>query len=163
MIVARGMRRQRGFSLIEVMVTFAMISVAALGMAGLQTVTVRASNTALLESQAATLAQDLIERIRANPDADYTTLFGTSIANTNCEGAGANCTIDDMGLYDLFYWKCSLGMNNMADVCAARNITGLLPNGRGRIDVAGNTYTIRIRYFDPALDANRTIVFTAVI
>ena len=53
--------RQCGFSLVEVMVTLAIVSVAALGMAGLQTVTLRANNNSLLESQVATLAQDLIE------------------------------------------------------------------------------------------------------
>ena len=61
---------QRGFSLIEVLVTLAIVSVAALGMAGLQTVTLRSNTNALVESQAATIVQDLIERIRANPDGD---------------------------------------------------------------------------------------------
>ena len=51
--------------MIEVLVTLVIISLAALGMASLQAVALRTNNNALLESQAATLAQDVIERIRA--------------------------------------------------------------------------------------------------
>ena len=152
---------QRGFSLLEVMVTLAIVSVGALGMAGLQTVTLRNNNNALLESQAATLAQDLIERVRANPGADYTTTFNAAIANTVCTGLNANCDAAGMARYDLMAWKCSLGAVNSA--CAVRGIAGQLPNGAGSITVAGNIYTISIRWFDVASNANRTIVITSVI
>ena len=38
-----------------------------------------------------------------------------------------------------------------------------VPNGAGSITVAGNIYTISIRWFDVASNANRTIVITSVI
>ena len=154
--------RQRGFSLLEVMVTLSIVSVGALGMAGLQTVSLRTNNNALLESQAATLVQDLIERVRANPDGDYTTTFNTAIANTVCTGSNANCDADTMARYDLMVWKCSLGAASSA--CAARGIAGQLPNGVGSMteNVAANDYTISIRWFDVASNANRTIVITSV-
>ena len=157
--------RQRGFSLIEVMVTLAIVSVAALGMARLQTVTLRSNNSALLESQAATLAQDLIERVRANPAGDYTTTYDSAVADgaVRCEGLEANCDADAMAQFDLLQWKCSLGAIAIDDACALRGVAGQLPNGDGLITVAGNIYTITIRWFDAAANTNRTLVISSAI
>ena len=153
--------RQRGFSLVEVMVTLAIVSVGALGMAALQTVTLRSYNNALLESQAATLAQDVIERVRANPNGDYTTGYESAIAGAVCTGLNANCNADAMARYDLMAWKCALGA--VSNICAAGGIAGQLPAGAGSITVAGNIYTVSIRWFDTASNANRTIVFTSIL
>ncbi len=153
--------RQRGFSLVEVMVALVIVSVGALGMAGLQTVTLRNNNNAMLESQAATLAQDLIERVRANPTGDYATNFNTAVAATTCTGEAANCDVDTMASYDLMAWKCSLG--SVASACIASGFVGQLPSGSGSVVVAGNIFTISIRWFDAASNANRTIVITSVL
>ena len=158
--------RGRGFSLIEVMVTLVVISLAALGMASLQTVTVRTNTHALLESQAATLAQDVIERIRANATGDYTTTFedpNPLINPTSCNGLAANCDAVAMAQHDLMDWKCSLGVVAMQAACDARGIPGQLPGGDGSITVAGSTYTISIRWFDVASNATTPIIFTTVI
>lgn len=154
---------QRGFSLIEVMVSLVIVSIGALGMAGLQTVTLRTNNNALLESQAATLAQDLIERVRANLDGGYATNLNSTIPNTVCTGTGANCNADTMALYDLMAWTCALGASNMSGTCANTGISGQLPDGRGSVTIAGNVYTISIQWFDAASSENRTYVITSLI
>ena len=153
----------RGFSLIEVMVTLVIISLAALGMASLQSVALRTSNHAFLESLAATLAQDVIERIRANPDGDYTTIFDEAnpVGNLpSCKGLNANCDAAAMVQHDLMDWKCSLGVVAMSNSCTVRGISAQLPDGDGSIAVAGDTYTITIRWFDAASNASRSIIFT---
>ncbi len=158
--------RRHGFSLIEVMVTLAIVSVAALGMASLQVVAVRSNNSALLESQAATAAQDLIERIRANPTGNYSTTFEETISVSEvppCKGVNSNCDAVAMARHDLMDWKCSLGAVAMSSTCATRGIAGQLPNGDGSITVVGNTFTISVLWFDAASNATRTIVITAVI
>ena len=160
--LCRSVPRQRGFSLVEVMVALAILSVGALGMAGLQTVTVRINNTALVESQAATLAQDLMERVRANPDGDYSSTFETTASTlTSCSGTNSNCNTTAMANYDLMAWQCALG--TASSVCGASGIEGQLPNGAGSVTVAGNIYTISIRWFDAASNANQTIVITSVL
>ena len=160
------MRRQRAFSLIEVMVTLVVVSLAALGTAGLQTVAVRMNHNALLESQASTLAQDIIERIRANQGGNYTTGFDAVNLIENapfCAGLAANCSGDDMAQHDLVDWKCALGFDAIQDVCQARGIPGQLPDGDGSIAIAGNTYVITVRWYDSAQAAVRQIAFTAMI
>lgn len=155
----------RGFSLIEAMVTLLILSIAGLGMAGLQTVTLRNSNSAWMESSAATLAQDLVERMRANPGGDYATLYSAGLAagNVACDGAAANCDSTQMANYDLTYWKCSLGATALANACNERSIPGQLPDGQGAVDVVGSTVTIRIRWFDSARNASRELTFETVL
>ena len=153
-------------ALIEVMVTLVIVSLAALGMASLQTVALRTNNNALLESQAATLAQDVIERIRANPSGDYTTTFDAQNPVgilSSCKGLAANCDAVAMVQHDLMDWKCYLGVVAIKAACDMRGIAGQLPGGDGSITVAGNTYTISIRWFDAASNATRPIIFTTVI
>ena len=162
----RLVRKERAFSLIEVLVTLVIISVAALGTAGLQTVTLRINNGALLESQAATLAQDIVERIRANPDGAYATVFDAAnllLDAPVCEGPAADCDSVEMAQHDLVDWKCALGVAALANVCDERGIAGQLPDGDGSITVAGNTYTTSIRWFDSASGLTMPIVFTASI
>ncbi len=126
--LCRSVPRQRGFSLVEVMVALAIVSVGALGMAGLQTITIRNNNNALLESQAATLAQDLMERVRANPDGDYSTAFeGAMSAVTSCSGSNANCDTTAMAQYDLMAWRCSLGA--VSSACAGSGIVNSQGDG----------------------------------
>ena len=57
---------QRGFTLIEVLVTLVVVSVGLLGFAGLLTKSIAANRQAYMRSQASILAHDLGERMRAN-------------------------------------------------------------------------------------------------
>ena len=57
---------QRGFTLIEVLVTLVVVSVGLLGFAGLLTKSIAANRQAYMRSQASILAHDLSERMRAN-------------------------------------------------------------------------------------------------
>jgi type IV pilus assembly protein PilV len=58
--------RQRGVSLIEVLVAVVVLSLGLLAMAGLQLSGLRASQGGLLRSTAAQLASDMAERMRSN-------------------------------------------------------------------------------------------------
>jgi len=158
--------RDGGFSLIEVMVTLVIVSLATLGMAGLQAVSMQANNHALFETQAATLAQDIIERIRANPDGDYTTDFAAPVlleAIPVCIGIAANCDANDMAQNDLLEWKCTLGSAAIAAACQARLIDGQLPDGDGAIAIVDDVFTVSIRWFDAANDNTRSLTFVTEI
>ncbi len=149
----------------EVMVTLVIVSVASLGMAGLQTATLRANSNALMESQAATLMQDIIERIRANPTGDYTVTLNELLAVdiNECQGASANCDVTRMADYDLKYWKCAIGSAANRTSCNTQGVVGQLPQGDGSITLAGNVYTITIQWFEASSNSNKSIVVISTI
>lgn len=61
------MKRERGFSLLEVLVSLLLVSIGALGMAALQGKSVRYTQDALQRNEAILLAQQLLEQMRSNP------------------------------------------------------------------------------------------------
>jgi type IV pilus assembly protein PilV len=65
--VLRRARWQRGFSLLEVLVTLVLTSFALLGLVGLQLSAVKYQKTAHLRIGAVEVAQSIADRIRANP------------------------------------------------------------------------------------------------
>lgn len=71
---ARGSRRVRGFTLIEVLIALIVLSIGLLGIAAMYVETLRANRSALYRTQAISLASDLADRIRANraPANNYT-------------------------------------------------------------------------------------------
>ena len=104
---------QRGFSLIEVMVSTLVISVSVLGMTGMQITAKRAGLEAIQRTSATSLAMDLIERMRSNPEAlsSYVTtgLGGGTITvepSPDCSYDSTNtCTIAELAAHDLWEWE----------------------------------------------------------
>lgn len=74
------MRKQTGFTLIEVLITVVVLAIGLLGLAGLQATALSYNSTAYQRSQATSLTYDIIDRARANLDAaragDYSVAFG---------------------------------------------------------------------------------------
>lgn len=107
-------RRESGVTLIEVMISLLVISVGLLAIASLQLLSKHSNYDAAQRTTAAQLADDLMERMRANSSAlidylDATPLGGGSIAapGTVCEGAVV-CTADELANYDLWQWEQQL-------------------------------------------------------
>ena len=59
--------KQRGFTLLEVMIALLIFSIGLLGLAGLQAGGLRSNNQAQLRTIAVIQAYDMADRIRANP------------------------------------------------------------------------------------------------
>ena len=118
-------RRSRGVSLIEVLVTLVITSVGLLGVAALQLSTVRNNYDAYVRSQAAVLASDILDRMRANREAalsnpsPYTVTFGTPT------GAGTQAAAD------IGDWKSTL-RTQLANGDGAITVTPIAaPSGPG--------------------------------
>ena len=98
--------RERGFTLFEVLITIVVVSIGLLGLAGLQFAGLRAANSAQEHTLAVYLAQDIEERIHANPGTSYggINLDNTSTsANVSCD-ASNDCNSSSMLAYDKDQW-----------------------------------------------------------
>jgi type IV pilus assembly protein PilV len=162
------LKKNCGFTLIEVLIAVLVLSIGLLGLAGLQAVSLRSNHSGLLRSQANILAYDLIDRMRANRNAALSTSIylmdfdeGPDETATNCESASASCGEGDTGAFDKNQWKCMLGAWNSATICTTLNISGVLPGGQGNVtrDV-NNVYTVEIRYDERegSLNADTTTI-----
>jgi type IV pilus assembly protein PilV len=71
---------QRGFSLLEVLITMIVVAIGLLGVAGMQVTSLKLAEVAQTRSVGAVLAGDILERIRANAAnaVDYTIAIGAT-------------------------------------------------------------------------------------
>lgn len=107
-----GQRPQTGSSLLEVMIAVLITAVGLLGLAALQNTSLKLSYDSFLRSQASFIAYDLIDRIRANPDAaPYELGAGDTLTEpTSCNyyyqnDTDAGCDLSKVRSYDLYTWK----------------------------------------------------------
>jgi type IV pilus assembly protein PilV len=123
--------KQRGVSLVEVLVTLILISVALLGTASLQVLSKQSNFQAIQRTTAAHLVNDLIQRMRANrgtldgyiPDEDLGAgSLGTS-PNVDCFGDGAVCAGAQLADYDLWHWEQQL--DGVMEKVGSQNAGGL--------------------------------------
>jgi len=77
--------KQRGFTLIEALITAIVMAVGLLGLAGLQIAGMKSNHSAYLRSQATIASYDLIDRMRANPAAYVGRRFDTAADSGNAE------------------------------------------------------------------------------
>ncbi|MDB6142326.1 MAG: putative rane protein [Pseudomonas sp.] len=63
---------QTGMTLIEVLITLLILAIGLLGAATVQLNALKYTDSAMLHSQASFIAYDMMDRIRANTDANYT-------------------------------------------------------------------------------------------
>jgi len=126
-----GNARERGMTLIEVLVTTVLISVGLLGVAALQLTSLRANQEAYVSSQASVLAADILDRMRANQQGLRTGQYAVLGAIPGVKGgtgkAGSN------GGNDMVAWQDS--------------ITALLPGapaGTVEVDLTGRIVTVTI-------------------
>jgi type IV pilus assembly protein PilV len=123
-------RRALGFSMVEVLVAVFVIAVGLLGVARLHATSKRTNLEAVELTNAAVLAQDLLERMRSNPlilgaytaNGGGTTLSGTPAAPaTDCEAV--ECTDAQLAAYDLAVWWQMIA--GAAELSGESNVGGL--------------------------------------
>lgn len=100
-----------GFTLLEVLIAIVVFSFGLLGIAGMMTISVRNNHNGYLRSQANFLAENMLDRMRANPAAlwngDYS---GTAAIGTNECLLSSPCTFQELAVYDMQKWAESLGI-----------------------------------------------------
>lgn len=119
--MSRIRKDQGGFSMIEVLVTLLVFTIGLLGLAALQLNALQGTSDSAQRSQAATVLQDLAERMRANPEgraADYAAAANCAALPavrcadhvnpaTGAKVNAANCTAAQMAAFDSWEARCS--------------------------------------------------------
>jgi type IV pilus assembly protein PilV len=131
-------RYQSGLSLIEVLITVVLVSIGLLGLAGLQLTSVQNSNSSGERFVATTLAQDIIERMRANRSNAVSK--DNPIAERYDLAMDADPAAGTVAGDDLVAW--------MAALAAA------LPSADGSVDVDDNNVATVVVQWTDASDKN---------
>lgn len=139
--------QQSGFTMVETLISMVVLSIGLLGLAGLQASSLRNNNSAYMRTQATILANDMLDRLRANAvglSAGFYNSVNTisTSSDPNCITSG--CTTAQIVQYDIWNW--------------GQNVSTLLPSGGGT--VAGNgadsVFTITVMWDDARTGAAGT-------
>ncbi|EKP0261481.1 TPA: type IV pilus modification protein PilV [Aeromonas sobria] len=106
----------KGFSLLEVMITAVILSLGLLGLVALQTHSKFASYEARQRTIASWLANDMVERVRINRDSwtasgAVTVNLAANLPRPTCaavDGTISACSAADLRAADLHYWQQAL-------------------------------------------------------
>lgn len=145
-------RKNEGFTLIEILITVIVLSIGLLGLAGLQISGLRANMSSETRSKASVLANDIAERMRANPlgvqndneavDNQYANISMTSADcadqpdpfcsnyNDGSSQTAENCTPAQMAAFDAWVWACGMPK---AESVVAGGLTNILMDGTGTV------------------------------
>jgi len=136
--------KTQGFTIIEVLVSLMILSVAVLALGVLQIVSIQNTQGGYMRTQATILAYDMIDSMRANIPAvtngNYSLTFATATpAPVNCYGPAADCASGQMAVSDINRWRTVLA--------------NYLPSGNGEITTALNAtttqVTVSVQWLDP--------------
>jgi type IV pilus assembly protein PilV len=119
--------RQRGVSLIEVMMAVLIFSVGLIGLASLMVMSTRSNHAAYLRTQVTFLASNMADRMSSNPEAVWkenydSNAYPVAAATVGC-GSGAACTPAELAVHDQQLWSSQLRT--------------FLPNPKATIDCGG--------------------------
>ncbi|WP_371186353.1 type IV pilus modification protein PilV [Thalassotalea maritima] len=145
-------RKQLGMTLIEALVAFFILAAGILGAISMEASVKKGSFDAMQRSLASSLAQDIIERMRANDGTGsfltaYNGTFGsgalTQPANL-CNNAASLCTAAQIATADLYQWEQAL-LGKTSVTSDGSNIGGLV-NPTGCINYNAAQVTVVISW-----------------
>lgn len=148
-------KQQTGVSMIEILVLVIIMSIGLLGIAGLQVTGLKQTTNAGFQTQAMLLAEDLIERVRANREAaipfnSYEKKHNTDFSNSAVAACAtaAGCTKEQMAANDLFSWSQLVQNSLPVDADRLKDDTFICIDSDStdatNCDGAGSTFVIQI-------------------
>lgn len=106
--IAKFDRQQRGFNLLEVLVSLVVLALGLLGLAAMQNLSLKSTHQSMQRTQANMAISDMIDRMRANPtgvrSGSYSLASYTSTPPASTDCASASCTSAAMASYDMATW-----------------------------------------------------------
>ena len=149
---AFGLKRQSGFTLIEVLVAVLILAVGLVGVAGLQTVSLQNNQSAFMRSQATALAYNIADRMRANRNTAVANLYDplAAAASANCMST-TGCTPQDLARNDLAQWDAAITASlpmGEGFVCLDSTPNDGTGAGDPQCDGAGTEFAVKIWWDD---------------
>jgi type IV pilus assembly protein PilV len=139
-----GARAQRGFSMLEILITLFLLTMWLLASAGVQSSSLQFTKAAAFRTQAVYLATELAERMQANKPAavagSYSSSGGSITSSTDC--TTSLCSSGALATFDLAEWS--------------GRVTAALPNATVSVTPVAIqnpiTYTIVVSWADRRTD-----------
>lgn len=123
---------QRGFTLLEVLLTVVIMAFGLLSITRLQTVGLRLSNSAYLLTQASFLGKNMAERMRANMSGVKARAYDNIAGHEQAPGCATACNATQIAWRDAAHWN--------------QRITNSLPAGQGMVSRDGDAFLIEVTW-----------------
>ena len=135
-----AIRGNRGFSLIEAMIGFFILSIGMLGIASLQGLSLKAGKASVYNSVAMMKVDELFESMRANPG--VLTTYTNPGSFNDC--SNVNCTPAELAQDDVYWWKKNLKAGLPDAATTTTSVTVSAPALPSRL----STVTINISWLE---------------
>jgi type IV pilus assembly protein PilV len=125
--------RSRGLTLVEILVALLIMSIGLLGLAGLQTLSLKFNTSAYYRSQATALSYDFVDRMRANRPAARAGDYNVAAQDPPpaCDAAQVAGSVAEQ---DIATWQNALACR--------------IPQSTGEVAIVGNDVTVTVRWND---------------
>ena len=159
--------KQRGFTLLEILITVLIMSIGLLGLAGLQVTSLKNNHSSYQRTQVTLLAYDIVDRMRSNPTAiatgnyvakgSYTVTASGSTHTISAPAATAGCTttagctVSAMASTDINQWRVLLAdklPGGEGVICLDATPDDGTSAGSHSCDNAGTVYAVKIWWND---------------
>jgi type IV pilus assembly protein PilV len=141
---------QNGFTLLEVLVALVILSIGLIGLAGLQSASLKQNYNAYLRSQATALAYDMADRVRTNGlgAANGSYHNPTATSHSGCTST-TGCSAANLAENDMWEWTADLAaLLPLGSGTVCRDSTPEVPPTVLACDGAGPTHVVRVRWDD---------------
>ncbi len=125
------MKKQQGYSLLEVLISVVVLAIGMLGIAALQTNAIKYNQSAQLRATAITQISNMVDRMLANSDGVDTGAYD-NVSGIPSKPNCSICTKTQVAQLDAYEWNT---LNNQ-----------LLPNGQGTVTRNGTNLVITLRW-----------------
>jgi type IV pilus assembly protein PilV len=142
-VTRRPARRQRGASMIELLVSLLIFAFGTLGIIGMMTRTLGYSQMSLYRSQAAALTDDILDRMRTDVTNARAGNWDTALTNS-----GSSFGTTSIAQQDLGEWKTQ--------------VEALLPSGKASVAVTSGAVTVTIAWQERNATATSFVTTSAL-